>query len=163
MDNKPIIKRIGGYLHRLTPIVDNTGKIISHAIVPFMVEFRPRDLMQVIIGASILAVPIAFTEETWNLGEQLPFKNVIVLGCISILFIALFVYFNFYRFQFKKHIFGYFKRVIATYFCSLVVVGVILTVIQKCPWNTDIILAIKRVIIITFPASMSAAISDAIK
>jgi len=162
-NKKPIIKRIGGYLHKLTPIMDNTGKIISHTITPFMVEFRPRDLMQVIVGASILAVPIAFTEETWKLGEQLPLKNVLLLGFISILFISSFVYFNFYRFQFKKHIFEYLKRVIATYFCALLVVGLILTIIQKCPWNKDYILALKRIIIVTFPASMSAAISDTIK
>ena len=44
MDKKngqePIIKRIGGYLHKLTPIVDSTGKIVSHTMTHFMVEFR---------------------------------------------------------------------------------------------------------------------------
>ena len=160
---KPIIKRIGGYLHRLTPIVDNTGKIISHTITPFMVEFRPRDLMQVIVGASVLAVPVAFTEETWKLGEELALKNVLLLGGISLLFIAMFVYFNFYRFHLKNHVFEYIKRVIITYFCSFILVGILLTIIQRCPWNTNSILAIKRIIIVTFPASMSAAISDTIK
>ena len=160
---KPIIKRIGGYLHRLTPIVDNTGKIISHTITPFMVEFRPRDLMQVIVGASVLAVPVAFTEETWKLGEELALKNVLLLGGISLLFIAMFVYFNFYRFHLKNHVFKYIKRVIITYFCSFILVGILLTIIQRCPWNTNSILAIKRIIIVTFPASMSAAISDTLK
>ena len=160
---KPIIKRIGGYLHRLTPIVDNTGKIISHTITPFMVEFRPRDLMQVIVGASVLAVPVAFTEETWKLGEELALKNVLLLGGISLLFIAMFVYFNFYRFHLKNHVFEYIKRVIATYFCSFILVGILLTIIQRCPWNTNSILAIKRIIIVAFPASMSASISDTIK
>ena len=160
---KPIIKRIGGYLHRLTPIVDNTGKTISHTITPFMVEFRPRDLMQVIVGASVLAVPVAFTEETWKLGEELALKNVLLLGGISLLFIAMFVYFNFYRFHLKNHVFEYIKRVIITYFCSFILVGILLTIIQRCPWNTNSILAIKRIIIVAFPASMSAAISDTIK
>ena len=162
-EQKPIIKRIGGYLHRLTPIVDNTGKIISHTITPFMVEFRPRDLMQVIVGASVLAVPVAFTEETWKLGEELALKNVLLLGGISLLFIAMFVYFNFYRFHLKNHVFKYIKRVIATYFCSFILVGILLTIIQRCPWNTNSILAIKRIIIVAFPASMSAAISDTMK
>ena len=160
---KPIIKRIGGYLHRLTPIVDNTGKIISHTITPFMVEFRPRDLMQVIVGASVLAVPVAFTEETWKLGEELALKNVLLLGGISLLFIAMFVYFNFYRFHLKNHVFEYIKRVIITYFCSFILVGILLTIIQRCPWNTNSILAIKRIIIVVFPVSMSATISDTMK
>lgn len=158
-----VIKRINGYLHKLTPIVDGTGKIISHTITPFMVEFKPRDLMQVIVGASILAVPVAFTEETWKLGEELALTNVLLLAGISILFIAMFVYFNFYRFQLKNHLFEYIKRVIATYFVSFIIVGVLLTIIQRCPWDTNIILALKRVIIVTFPASMSAALSDSIK
>jgi uncharacterized membrane protein len=160
---KPVIKRIGGYLHKLTPIVDSTGKIISHTITPFMVEFRPRDLMQVIVGASILAVPVAFTEETWKLGEELALKNVLYLCGISLFFIAMYVYFNFYRFQLKDHVFEYIKRVLATYFCSFIIVGLLLTIIQRCPWSTDSILAIKRIIIVTFPASMSAALSDTIK
>ena len=34
---KHTIQRIGGYLHRIVPIVDSTGKVISHATRPFMV------------------------------------------------------------------------------------------------------------------------------
>ena len=58
------VKRIGGYLHRVITVFDSAGKIIDYTLTPIMVEFRPRDLMQVIVGASILAVPVAFTEET---------------------------------------------------------------------------------------------------
>lgn len=157
------IKRIGGYLHRVVPIVDNAGKVLSYTLSPIMVEFRPRDLMQIIVGASILAVPLAFTEETWKLGEHLPLANVLALSGVSILFISLFVYFNFYRFAFKGHALEYIKRVAAVYLFSLLVVGTILTIIQKCPWGVDNILALKRILIVAFPASMSAAVSDTLK
>lgn len=157
------IKRIGGYLHRVVPIFDEAGKVINYTLSPFMVELRPRDLMQIIVGASILAVPVAFTEETWNLGEKLPLFNVLSLSSLSILFIALFVYYNFYRFNLKGHIFQYCKRVLSIYIFSLFVVALLLTIIQKCPWGNDNVLAIKRVLIVAFPASMSAAISDTIK
>jgi len=166
MDEKrrvPGVERIGGYLHRVVPILDSAGKVLDYALKPLMVEFRPRDLMQVIVGASILAVPVAFTEETWRLGETLPFRNVLLLSAISVLFIALFVYFNFYRFAFKGHAFEYAKRVLAIYFFSLLIVGGLLTVIQKAPWTSDLVLAVKRTLIVAFPASMSAAISDAVK
>lgn len=163
--NKPetTVKRIGGYLHRVVPVVDSAGKILNYALSPLMVEFRLRDLMQIIVGASILAVPVAFTEETWNLGAQLPLANVLWLSALSAIFIALFVYYNFYRFTFKGHIFQYIKRIVAIYFFSLLVVGLILTIIQKCPWGTDNLLAMKRMLIVAFPASMSAAISDTLK
>jgi len=61
------------------------------------VEFRPRDVMQIIIGSAILAVPVGFTEETWKLGESLPWLNVIALLVVSLIFISLFVYHNYYR------------------------------------------------------------------
>src|SRR6056297_3101296 len=93
------IKRIGGYLHKAVPVMDSAGKVLSYAFTPLMVEFRPRDLMQVLVGASILAVPVAFTEETWVLGDKLPLENVLLLSGLSLLFISGFVYFNFYRFN----------------------------------------------------------------
>jgi len=160
---KYTIKRIGGYLHKLSPVVDKTGKVINYVTTPLMVELRPRDIMQIIVGASILSIPVGFTEETWNLGERLPLNNVLALAIISMVFIALFVYFNFYRFHLKSYVFEYIKRVVAIYTLSLLVVGVLLSLIEKCPWGTDNILALKRIIIVAFPASMSAAISDTLK
>ena len=160
---KQTIKRIGGYLHKLSPVLDSTGKVVNYVTTPLMVELKPRDIMQIIVGASILAIPVGFTEETWNLGERLPLNNVLALGIISLVFIALFVYFNFYRFQLKGFVFEYVKRVVAIYALSLIVVGILLTLIEKCPWGVDNIVALKRMIIVAFPCSMSAAISDTLK
>ncbi|HEY5653133.1 MAG TPA: DUF2391 family protein [Pontiella sp.] len=157
------VRRIGGYLHRVIPVVDETGKVIEHVLKPFMVEFKSRDLMQVVVGSAILAVPVAFTEETWKLGQELALNNVLLLSALSLLFISCFVYFNFYRLHFKGHILQFVKRTVSIYVFSLLVVAVILTIIQKCPWETDIMTAIKRILIVAFPASMSAAISDTIK
>ena len=157
------VKRIGGYLHRVVPIADKSGQILSYALKPFMVEFKPRDAFQVIVGASILAIPVAFTEEAWNLGETLPVRNVMGLAILSVLFISTFVYFNYYRFNFSGHAGDYIKRTLGTYILSIIVVSLILTIIQKCPWGADNLLAVKRIIIVTFPASMSATVSDVIK
>jgi len=158
-----VIKRIGGYLHKVIPIVDSTGKVVQTVIAPFMVELKPRDIMQIIVGATILAIPVGLTEETWQLAEQLNVNNVLLLGGISIFFISLFVYFNFYRFHLKENAAKYIKRVLATYGLSLLVVGVLLTIIEKCPWGVDNLLAIKRIVITAFPASMAATISDTMK
>ncbi len=161
--DKLSIRRIGGYLHRVIPITDATGKVLSHFLKPVMIEFRPRDLMQVVVGASVLAVPVAFTEETWSLGEELPFLNVLLLSALSVVFIGLFVYLNFYRFMFRENVMEYIKRVFSIYFFSLLVVGVLLTIIQRCPWGVDNLIAMKRVLIVAFPASMSASLSDSLK
>lgn len=160
---KETIKRIEGYLHQVIPVIDETGKVVQHVLKPFMVEFNVRDLMQVIVGASLLAVPVAFTEETWKLGAELAMPNVMALSGLSILFISFFVYFNFYRLHMTGNVLKFIKRVASIYFFSLLVVALLLTIIQRCPWQTDYMLALKRVLIVAFPASMSAAISDTLK
>lgn len=157
------VKRIGGHLHKIIPISDRTGEIINHVISPLMVELRLHDIMQIIVGAATLAIPVAFTEEVWNLGERLPLENVLLLSFMSFTFIALFVYYSFYRNHLKGNVFEYLKRVMATYFLSLLVVAIVLTIIEKCPWGINNILAIKRIIIVAFPASMASALSDSIK
>ncbi len=157
------IQRIGGYLHRIVPILDSTGKVISHATRPFMVEVKARDVMQMMVGASILAIPVGFTEETWGLGTTLPLRNVLALTFLSLLFISAFVYFNFYRFHLREYTWQFIKRVVGIYGVALLVVAVLLTIIDKCPWGIDNLVAIKRVIIVAFPASMSAAVSDMLK
>jgi uncharacterized membrane protein len=124
--------------------------------------FELKDILQVIIGATILAIPVGFTEETWRLGENLPWLNIIGLFLLSILFIAAFVYYNYH----KVHEFNggeFVKRVVSTYAFSFIVVAVILTLIQRTPWSTDFALALKRVIIVTLPSTMSAAVADVLR
>ena len=159
------IKRIGraGYLHTIIPIFDSSGKLIQKVVKPLKVELVFRDIIQIFVGATLLAIPMAFTEETWQLGARLPLTNVLILSLVSIFFIAIFVYANFYRYYLRGFIFDYIKRVLAIYLISLIVVGLLMTLIQQCPWGEDDLLAIKRIILVAFPASMSAVATDAIK
>ena len=127
-------------------------------------EFHLKDLLQIMIGASILAIPVGFTEETWHLGNILPAVNIMGIFILSVLFISAFVYYNYHRHhKLKKHWNEFVKRVISTYIFSFIVVSLILILIQRAPWATDYVLALKRTIIVAFPASMSAAIADMIK
>jgi len=142
---------------------DEKGKEVHKSISPLRVEFHFRDLLQVIIGASILAIPVGFTEETWHLGESLPFLNVLLLGLLSVLFISAFTYYHYHEEHSDLHWLEFMQRIFMTYVVSFLVVAVIMTLIQRTPWTTDLALAIKRVVIVTFPSSMSAAIADFLK
>ena len=130
---------------------------------PLMVEFYPRDILQVIIGASILAIPVGYTEETWNLGATLPMPNILIFLFMSLAFISVFVYYNYYKGQMKQHWDEFLKRSFSTYMISFIVVACLMTLILKAPWSTDFLLAFKRTVIVAFPASMSAAIADMVK
>ena len=159
------VERIGrnGYLHRVIPIVDQTGKVVQRVVKPLMVEFRTKDLVQTIIGASILAIPAAYTEETWGLGRDLHGVNILGIAVVSIFFVGIFVYYNFYRNYLKEFLGQYFIRVVCTYIVAVAVVALLLTLIDQCPWGEDNLLALKRIIVVAFPATMSATITDALK
>jgi len=158
----PNIERIGGRLHRLTPLLDAAGKIVQYAVTPLRVELRMKDLIQILVGSTVLAIPIGFTEEVWVLAERLPTLNIILLAVLSLLFVSLYVYGNFYRSLLREHVFSYIKRVIAIYLLSFLVVGVLMTIIQQASWLVDPIVSLRRTILVTLPASMSAALSDSI-
>ena len=154
--------RVNGHLHEITTH-SHKGKVLHKIVSPLMVELHPRDLLQIMIGASILAIPVGFTEETWNLGQTLPLINIIGFLAVSLLFIATFVYYNYYRRHLREHWGEFIKRVFSTYVISFIVVGILLTLIQRTAWDADLVLTFKRIIIVTFPASMSAAIADFLK
>jgi uncharacterized membrane protein len=93
-------------------------------VKPFEVEFRVRDVLQTLVGASILAIPAAYTEETWNLGRDLSLLNILGIALVSIFFIATFIYYSFYKGYFAQFWVQYVIRVIGTYAISLTVVAV---------------------------------------
>jgi len=155
--------RIGGKLRELIIVKDGAGKVLHKFLSPLMVEFQLKDALQVIVGAAILSIPVSFTEEVWNLGEKLPLNNVLGILAISLLLISAFVYFNFYKGNIKGHRFEFIKRALFTYLISLGIVSILMTLIQQAPWETNWILALKRIIIVTFPASMSGTLVDTLK
>lgn len=127
------IRRINGYLHRVVPIADASGKIINYAIKPIMLEFNVRDILQVSIGAALFAIPVSMSEEAWNLANTLPNLNITLIAGFSIFLISIFVYFHFYKVTLKGYVFDFIKREVGTYFISMLIVAIILTLIQKCP------------------------------
>lgn len=157
------VVRVGGKLHKLTPIVDQAGRIVHHAVTPLMVEVKSADLIQILVGAAVLSVPVSLTEEAWNLAEQLSTARIGLLGSLSLGLVAVFVYCNFYQHHLREHLGAYVIRVLLTFFASLFVAGLLLTLLDRCPWGTDDMLALKRIVIVAFPASMSAALSDSIR
>ena len=156
------IKRIDGQLYEIFIIKDDQGAELQRINVPLKVELKIHDILEVIVGASILSVPVAFTEEVWNMGDTLPWFNAILLSVVSIGFLGSFVYYTSYRKRLRLFRNEYYKRVFFTYLLSIIVVGLLLMIVDKAPWFTDFDLALKRTIIGAFPASMSATVTDSI-
>jgi uncharacterized membrane protein len=150
-------------INKIKFMKDFGEEIVDNLFHPLLPKFNLADALQIIIGASILAVPVGFTEETWRLGESLPWVNIFYLLLLSIFFVALFTQFQYHGRGLKGHYGIFFRRIFFTYFFSFLVVALIMTIIQMAPWQTDWALAVKRVIIVTFPSTMSAAIADTLR
>jgi len=161
-DSEEKVQRINGELHKVTPVLDQTGRVVTHHVQRLHLELSMKDRVQILVGATILAIPTAFTEEVWNLGRDLSWISVIILAIVSLVLIGLFIYLNSYQQHMKLYRNQFLNRLISTYLFSLVVVGILLMVVEKAPWLTDFSLALKRTIIGTLPASMSATVTDAI-
>ena len=122
-------------------------------------KFGVKHVLQAIVGATLLAIPIGFTEETWRLGETLPLWNIFIIMIISLFFIAIFVYRNFSKNIPNFYWIDMIKRIVVIYILSFLIVAIILSVIQRAPWSVDWILAFKRTVIVAFPSALSAAIA----
>ncbi len=156
------IHRIDGRLYKIFQIKNDAGEIIRQIDIPLKVELRIHDILEIIVGAGILAVPVAFTQEVWDMGATLPWLNTLLLSGISLLLIACFVYYNSYRMSLKMFRKEFFLRVLSIYLLSLIIVGFLLTVVNECPWLTDFDVALKRTLIGAFPAALSATVTDQI-
>ena len=161
--SKPIVKKpvVRRQISEAKKLEKSTtfGKIME----PPHTKFKLRNVLQAIVGATVLAIPIGFTEETWRLGETLPIWNIVMIFFISILFVALFAYRHFRKNKPDFYWYELVKRVVVIYSLSFVVVALILFIIQKAPWNLDFILSLKRTIIVALPSALGATIAGSLK
>lgn len=137
----------------------NLYDVFVGAFVVFK-NFNMEDASQVFVGAFALAVPISFSEEAWRLAETLPWLNLILLFCLSMMFLGLFAFQSVFQQNISKRISTFLFRIIFAYLISALVVALILVCIDKLPLIDSPMLALKRVIVISMPASMGAIIVD---
>ena len=114
-------------------------------------SFNLEDASQVAIGAFALAVPISFSEEAWNL---------LMVFILSIMFLGFFAYESVFQGNIKYRIPVFLWRIVIAYIITAIVVVLVLLSLDKFPILTDTLVAFKRLIVITMPASMGAIIVD---
>jgi uncharacterized membrane protein len=123
-------------------------------------NFNLEDISQISIGAFALAVPISFSEEAWKLGESLPAVNIFFVFVLSIIFLAFFAYQGVFQGKIEQRIGGFIIRIIIAYLITGCIVALVLFSIDKFPLASEPLIAIKRLIVISMPASMGAIIVD---
>ncbi|MDV6252265.1 DUF2391 family protein [Vibrio sp. EA2] len=123
-------------------------------------HFNLEDASQVLVGAFALAVPISFSEEAWRLGESLPMTNLLMLLSLSVIFLSFFAYQSVFQSRIRHRVSIFIFRVFIAYSIAAVVVALVLLCLDKLPIMSDPLVALKRTIVITMPASMGAIVVD---
>lgn len=123
-------------------------------------HFNLEDASQVLVGSFALAVPISFSEEAWRLGESLPMTNLLMLLALSIIFLSFFAYQSVFQSRIRHRISIFIFRVFIAYSIAAIVVALVLLCLDKLPVLSEPLVALKRVIVITMPASMGAIVVD---
>ncbi|MEM5528972.1 DUF2391 family protein [Gammaproteobacteria bacterium AS21] len=123
-------------------------------------SFNFEDASQIFVGAFALAVPISFSEEAWRLGEMLPTQNLLMLLTLSVLFLTIYTYGSVFQKDIKTRKLVFVFRIVIAYVMTAFVVALVLLCLNKLPFVDDPITAIKRIIVITMPASMGAIVVD---
>ena len=118
------------------------------------------DVIQVIVGSSALSLPVAFAEESWNLSRSLPMANILLLFFLSLLFINLYSIHSIFQGVIKNRVSFFLVRTIIDYLITLAVVSIILLALNKLPLFSEPIITFKRIIILSFPASMGGVVVD---
>ena len=123
-------------------------------------RFNKEDASQVMIGSFSLSVPIAFTEEAWNLGESLPWINLLLVLLLSMGSIALFAHQSVFEGDIKNRVLHFMLRLLLGYALALAVVFIVLLALDRLPLLEDPMTALRRILVIGMPASMGAVIVD---
>lgn len=125
-------------------------------------RFEGRDVAEIIIGSLVLAFPVAVTEEVWDLSTEMSLARTFVISLGSLVFISFFVqtaYRHDFSFKSQKQLAA---RVLAVYSLTLVVAAMVLFAIGKLPVVTETLVALKRTVIVAFPASFAATVVDSL-
>ncbi|GAA5190448.1 DUF2391 family protein [Ferrimonas gelatinilytica] len=120
------------------------------------------DLLQLIIGAFALAVPVSFSEEAWHLGETLPTLNLLLVVLLSLGFLSIYAAQSLFQGRIRDRLPRYLLRLILAYGITLVVVSLVLLALDKWPLLTEPADALRRTLVVSLPASMGAIVVDAL-
>ena len=126
-------------------------------------HFGFQDVVENVMGAVLLAFPVAVTEEVWTISESLPLWKALFIAFCSIVTITLFVYFIYYQNSWKEQWMVMLLRVILAYAITLFTAALVLAAIDQLPWMTEPIVALKRSILVALPASFSASVVDSLR
>jgi len=123
-------------------------------------RFQWRDVAEIAVGACIMAFPVAATEEIWNLGAKLSLGRVLVFAVTSVFFLTLFIHVIHGHNHFPLTHKAFLLRVVSTYGVTFLISALLLLGVDRLELFQDPLIALKRTILVAFPASFAATAVD---
>lgn len=123
-------------------------------------SINTEDIIQVIVGSSALTIPVAFSEESWRLSETLPTFNIIIILLLSLILINIYSFQGIFQGRVKHRVSDFIFRTVIDYGITFIVVFIILFALNRMPILEEPIIAFKRIILLSFPASLGGVIVD---
>jgi len=160
-ESRAAYRRIGGQVHSIQEVRDEAGRLIDTVTKPLKVEFRLRDVGQLLAGACMMGIPMALADEVWRLGEVLPPGRILFIALLSILVLALYIWGLFYGGHIAEFKFDFFKRVTISYLATLGVSLLLLALFGEPGF--DLSLSIRTAVIVAFPSAFAASTVDYIR
>jgi uncharacterized membrane protein len=117
-------------------------------------------MVEVAVGACIMAFPVAATEEVWNLGTDLTLWRVLLFALASVSFLAVLIYVLHGHTAFPPSKKVFLERVAGTYGITLLISALLLLGVDQLDLLQDPAIALKRTILVAFPASFAATAVD---
>ena len=130
---------------------------------PTASQFAMVDAAEIALGACVMAFPVAVTEEVWNLGAELSTTRALLFALASIFFLAVLIL-VLHRHDLKGSSGrDFFKRVLSTYGLTLLISAALLYGVDRFDLVGEPMIAIKRMILVAFPASFAATVVDGLR
>jgi len=123
------------------------------------VTFARKDVAEIAMGACIMAFPVAVAEEVWDLGVELSLLRVLLFAVASVFFLALLIYLLQHG-QVAADPKVFMQRVLSTYGLTLLISALLLFGVDRLELLAHPWVALKRSILVAFPASFAATVVD---
>lgn len=153
------VRRIDDRLHVVHDIVDDAGRLVTTVAQPLKVEFRVQDLVQLVMSACVMALPVALTGEVWELGEKLSGGRALLIVTFSIVALLAVIWGLFYGRRVREYSGHFLRRALSAYVLTYLISFLLLRLFDQAPLD-DLRVALTRTVIVAFPASFAATAVD---
>lgn len=123
-------------------------------------RFKKQDIVEIALGACIMGFPVAVTEEVWNLGTELTLTHSLLFTFASLFVLAVLIYVLHEHDDTRDSRKAFVHRVLATYCATLLIAALLLYGVNRLGLFENPAVALKRTILVAFPASFAATVVD---